>query len=400
MNVTILGATGSMGREITSQLIRSRALTRREILQLATNPFAPRRQASRLCADGIRRDLQDAYAEINPEIQVVEDPEEFIGDIVVVAAGGTLKPGDFARTRQDLLAEAEVVCRHYAAPLAASLTANEITPIFLIVSNPVEFVVQAFAHALAQKVPGGERFVIGMGSHSDSLRFQWEIAHDLGVVRDRVSASVVGEHGPLMIPRWSTVQIRGMPEREQERSLTRLFAKDKAARDADFDTLLAQRQREVLAALREVLEGPPRAGRQRDVLRMIEDFRPDFRVILKPIVIHHTNSKTAHATGVAAVSLIQGILKGEPLTPNVQRMVAPPAGRGRAFPFGVPTPLAEQFRFSGERRGDDWGWRAREFAAGSFRAARAAEEEARIEQGIAAIRPLSERWQAMIESHP
>ena len=29
-----------------------------------------------------------------------------------------------------------------------------------------------------------------------------------------------------------------MPEREQERSLARLFAKDKAARDADFDTLL------------------------------------------------------------------------------------------------------------------------------------------------------------------
>jgi malate dehydrogenase len=188
MNVTILGATGSMGREITSQLIRSRALTRREILQLATNPLRP---SSRWCAEGIRRDLQDAYAEINPELQVVEDPDEFIGDIVVIAAGATIPPGEFARGRQDLEAEAKKICDFYAGRLAESLTRNQVTPIFLIVTNPVEYVVQAFAHELGKRIPDGARFVIGMGAHSDSLRFQWEIAHDLGVVRDRVSAKLL-----------------------------------------------------------------------------------------------------------------------------------------------------------------------------------------------------------------
>ena len=118
MNVTILGATGAIGREITSQLIRSRVLSRMEILQLATNPQNP---ASRLCADGIRRDLQDAYAEINPELQVVEKPEEFIGDIVVVAGGRTLPTNDFKGSRRDLVPFAKEMCDTYAGALVDSV---------------------------------------------------------------------------------------------------------------------------------------------------------------------------------------------------------------------------------------------------------------------------------------
>jgi hypothetical protein len=99
------------------------------------------------------------------------------------------------------------------------------------------------------------------------------------------------------------------------------------------------------------------------------------------------------------VSLIQSILKGDPLAPNVQRMVSPPPGlTGPAFPFGLPTPLAEQFRFTGERKHDDWAWRERTFDPGTFRAARAAGESARIDHGIAAMRVLSEKWQARLES--
>src|SRR4051794_32824383 len=309
MNVTILGATGATGREITSQLIQSRALSRMEILQLATNPTNPE---SRLCAEGIRRDLQDAYAEINPEIQVVDDPEEFIGDIVVVAGGRTIATNDFTSTRRDLIPFAREICERYARPLVESLTSRQVTPIFLIVTNPVEYAVQYFAHEFSRKRPDGARFVIGMGAHSDSLRFQWEIAHDLGVSRDRVSAEVVGEHGPLMIPRWSTVQIRGMPEREQERCLMRLYKKDREAETEDFDVLFARRNAEIMHELRQLRERP-RDGEYVDVLRMIERLRPDFRVILKPLAVHRSGSGTAHATGAAAGSLIQGILKGEPI---------------------------------------------------------------------------------------
>src|SRR3954447_25721023 len=163
MNVTILGSTGAIGREITSQLIRSRVLSRMEILQLATNPANP---DSRLCADGIRRDLQDAYAEINPEIQVVEDPEEFIGDIVVVAGGRTIATNDFTSTRRDLVPFAKEVCDRYAEPLVESLTSRQVTPIFVIVTNPVEYAVQYFADRFTRKRADGARFVIGMGAHS------------------------------------------------------------------------------------------------------------------------------------------------------------------------------------------------------------------------------------------
>src|SRR3954462_15750447 len=392
MNVTILGATGAIGREITSQLIQSRALSRMEILQLATNPGNPE---SRLCAEGIRRDLQDAYAEINPEIQVVDNPDEFIGDIVVVAGGRTIATNDFTSTRRDLIPFPREICERYARPLVESLTSRQVTPIFLIVTNPVEYAVQYFAHQFARKRPDGARFVIGMGAHSDSLRFQWEIAHDLGVSRDRVSAEVVGEHGPLLIPRWSTVQIRGMPEQEQERCLTRLYQKDREAEAEDFDVLFARRHEEIMHELRQLRQEPPCGGERVDVLRMIERYRPDFRVILKPLAVHRSGSGTAHATGAAAASLIQGILKGEPIVPIVQRMVRAP-GDAALIPFGVPTPLMELFRFSGAQVDDAWGWRERTFAPGSFRAERAAEENRRIEQGIAAMRRQSAEWQASI----
>lgn len=389
MNVTILGATGSMGREITSQLIRSRALSRREILQLASNPFRP---ASRWCAEGIRRDLQDAYAEINPEIQVVEDPDEVIGDVVVVAAGATVTPGNFAQERRDLELNARAMCDCYAARLAETLTKNQVQPVFLIVSNPVEYVVQRFAQELSSRVEDGSRLVIGMGAHSDSLRFQWEIARDLGVVRDRVSAEVVGEHGPGMVPRWSTVQIRGMPEREQERCLRRLYERDREANAQDFDALLGRRRREIVDLLAE-RESDVGSERRADLLRVIESYRPDFRVNLKPHVVHHSKSKTAHATGVAATQLLEAILKGQPLVPTVQRMV-PPAGDPASphFPFGVPTPLAEIFRGSGWKLGNPWAWRKVPFAPGTFRAERDREEQTRIDQGIATLRARSEAW--------
>jgi malate dehydrogenase len=392
MNVTILGSTGAIGREITSQLIRARVLSRMEILQLATNPRNP---DSRLCADGIRRDLQDAYAEINPELQVVENPEEFIGDIVVVAGGRTIPTNDFTSTRQDLVPAAKEVCDTYAGPLVESLTSRQVTPIFVIVTNPVEYVVQYFAHRFAARRADGARFVLGMGAHSDSLRFQWEIAHDLGVSRDRVSAEVVGEHGPAMIPRWSTVQIRGMPEREQERCLMRLFKKDREAETEDFDVLFARRNAAMMDELRQLREGTPRGGERVDLLWKIERYRPYFRVILKPLVVHRSGSGTAHATGVAAASLIQGILKGEPLVPIVQRMVRVP-GDATPIPFGVPTPLRELFRFSSAPADDAWSWRQRTFTPGSFRADRAAEEIRRIEKGIAAMRRQSAEWQAGI----
>lgn len=392
MNVTILGATGAIGREITSQLVRLRALSRMEVLQLATNPHNP---LSRLCADGIRRDLQDAYAEIIPELQVVENPDEFIGDIVVVAGGRTLPTDDFTSSRRDLLPFAKEVCDTYAGALVDSLTSRQVTPIFVIVTNPVEYVVQYFAHRFAARREDGARYVIGMGAHSDSLRFQWEIAHDLGVSRDRVSAEVVGEHGPLMIPRWSTVQIRGMPEREQERCLRRLYERDEEAAHEDFDVLFARRHTEIMAELKQLREGSTPAGERVDILRLIERYRPDFRVILKPLVVHRSGSGTAHATGAAAASLIQGILKGEPIVPIVQRVVRAP-GDEALIPFGVPTSLMELFRFSGARTDHPWGWRDRAFFPGSFRAGRAADESRRIDQGIAAMREQSAEWQAGI----
>ena len=47
-----------------------------------------------------------------------------------------------------------------------------------------------------------------MGAFSDSQRFRWEIASQLGIGRQRVHAVIGGEHGLGMVPVWSTVRIQ------------------------------------------------------------------------------------------------------------------------------------------------------------------------------------------------
>lgn len=387
MNVTILGATGSMGREITSQLIRSRALAPREVLQLAANPGNPQ---SVECAHGIRRDLQDAYAELMPEVQVISHAEQVIGDIVVVAAGRTLRAtADGAGSRDELEEAAHEVCDRYAAVLAQRLCDLRVQPIFVVVTNPVELVVQRFAAELGRRMgERGNRHVVGMGGYSDSLRFQWEIAHDLGVVRDRISAQVMGEHGLCMIPRWSTVQLRGMPEDEQQKRLGKLYERDAEAAGRNFGELLQERKARVDECIRK--EVP-----KEEILREIESYRPDFRVALKPLVVHSTGSKTAHVTGAAGAGLIQAILEGKPFAPILQRMVhrARDAG-GRRFAFGVPTLLSELFRPSAHDDDPLASLEIRSFVGVPFRAEREGEEQERLVTVIAEMQRKSARWSA------
>ena len=53
---------------------------------------------------GFRADLQDAYAEIIPELNVTDDPEKIIGDVVVTTGGQTFPttPSEIRRFLQVL----------------------------------------------------------------------------------------------------------------------------------------------------------------------------------------------------------------------------------------------------------------------------------------------------------
>ena len=214
MDISIIGASGACGRQIVVQIIRDRLLERREILQLVSgNPHS----AHPHLLHGFRADLQDAYAETVPELDVTDDLAQVIGEIVIVAGGTTFAtdPRLVGEGSRDVLARQNgPVFSRLAQALSGARPDHP--PIVIVVTNPVELGV----HLLSQHLP--RENVIGMGAYSDSLRFRWEIAHDLGLGRQRVHGYVLGEHGDHMVPLWSSVRVQGLSPAEWRAAEQRL----------------------------------------------------------------------------------------------------------------------------------------------------------------------------------
>jgi malate dehydrogenase len=304
MDVTIVGASGGCGREIVTQIVQQRLLENREILQLVgSNPQSKRPHL----LHGFRADLQDAYAEIIPELNVTDDPKKIIGDVVVITGGQTFStaPSEIGTASRDVLARANVgVFERFARSLAS--TRREYPPVVIIVTNPVELGVAVFAKYLPRT------HVIGMGAFSDSARFRWEIASDLGIRRQRVHGYILGEHGNGMVPIWSSVRVHGMTENEWqlvEPKLRRGLATE------DYPATLLAHQRRLI----EMISSDPSNGAV-TALDSIRNLAPDLRVALKPFAIHYTDAKTQTATAAATVELVKAVLEGRRVEVSAQYM--------------------------------------------------------------------------------
>ena len=304
MDVSIVGASGGCGREIVTQIVQQRLLENREILQLVgSNPRSSRPHL----LHGFRADLQDAYAEIVPELNVTDDPEKIIGDVVVIAGGQTFStaPSEIGAASRDVLARANVaVFERFARSLAR--TRGECPPVVIIVTNPVELGVAVFAEHLPRT------HVIGMGAYSDSARFRWEIASDLGIRRQRVRGYMLGEHGNGMVPIWSSVRVQGMTDREW-----RLLepALRRGLHTEDYPAALLAHQRRLI----DMIASDPQNGALK-ALHSIRDLPPDLRVPLKPFAIHYTDAKTQTATAAATVELVKAVLEGRRVEVSAQYM--------------------------------------------------------------------------------
>jgi malate dehydrogenase len=309
MDVSIIGASGDCGREIVTQLLVARVLASSERLQLVGR--ADGRSAQILV--GLCSDLEDAYAEMAPELDVALHPEEIVADVIVFTAGATI--GGAVSSRAEL-AEANLpLFETYAQAIAHHGHGHEIV---IVVTNPVELAVEVFSRYL------GRQRVIGIGAYSDSLRFRREIAADLGVRRQLVKGFVVGEHGENMVPLWSSVQIQGMDTEELQSNLKRLrrgysisqFPDDlNREKQAVFDYL---RQAQVQAAY-----------------AYVDRLSPDLRVVLKPYVTHLSGAKTIAATANVTVDLLRNLLDGREIVISGQVQLA---GEfyGIHTPLGVP----------------------------------------------------------------
>ncbi len=304
MDVSIVGASGGCGREIVTQIVQHRLLENREILQLVgSNPRSRRPHL----LHGFRADLQDAYAEIIPELNVTDDPERIIGDVVVITGGQTFSttPEEIGQASRDTLARANVaVFERFAQALARNR--REDPPVVIIVTNPVELGVAIFAKYLPRT------HIIGMGAYSDSARFRWEIASDLGIRRQRVRGYMLGEHGNGMVPIWSSVRIQGMSEREWRLHEPRLR---RGLSTTDFPAALKNHQQQLIALITsDPINGAVQA------LAYANELPPDLRVALKPFAIHYTDAKTQTATAAATVDLVKAVLEGRRIEVSAQFM--------------------------------------------------------------------------------
>lgn len=284
MDVSIIGASGDCGREIVTQLLVARVLSSTERLQLVGR--AGGRSAQILM--GVCSDLEDAYAEMAPELDVALHPEEIVGDVIVMTAGVTI--GGSVTSRAELAKLNRSLFETYAKAIDRYGQGHEIV---IVVTNPVELAVEIFSRYLER------HRVIGIGAYSDTLRFRREIASDLGVRRQLVKGFVVGEHGDCMVPLWSSVQVQGMDAEELHSILKRLR---RGRSISQFPEEVSREKQVVLQYLQQ--------EQVQEAYAYVDRLAPDLRVVIKPYVTHLSGAKTISATANVTVDLVKTLLDG------------------------------------------------------------------------------------------
>jgi malate dehydrogenase len=309
MDVSIIGASGDCGREIVTQLLVARVLSPSERLQLVGRSGGRSAQV----LTGVCSDLEDAYAEMAPELDVALHPEDIVGDVIVMTAGATV--GGTVTSRAELAKVNLPLFKTYAEAIDRYGQGHEVV---VIVTNPVELAVEVFSQHL------GRHRVIGIGAYSDTLRFRREIAADLGVRRQLVQGFVVGEHGDNMVPLWSSVQVQGMDAEELHAILKRL-RRDRSIRS--FSQEVGREKQIVLRYLQQ--------NHVQDAYDHVDGLPPDLRVVMKPYVTHLSGAKTIAATANVTVDLVRSLLDGREIVISGQVQLA---GEfyGIHTPLGVP----------------------------------------------------------------
>ncbi|MBU4070569.1 MAG: malate dehydrogenase [Candidatus Thermoplasmatota archaeon] len=118
--------------------------------------------------------------------------------LIIIVAGIARKPD---MTREQLLGTNVKIMKSVIEQVAHYAPSSKL----LIVSNPMDSMTY-----VALKESGFDwKSVFGMGGVVDSNRFRYFLAREFDVHIDKVQATVVGQHGEIMVPLASSVQIEG-----------------------------------------------------------------------------------------------------------------------------------------------------------------------------------------------
>jgi malate dehydrogenase len=294
MDIAVIGASGTIGRQIAISLVQEHVISSNARLQLVGRLGG----FSEQILPALASDLADAYAEIIPNIEVIFEPTKIKADIIIVAAGQTLSatPAHLLDHLPDRLELAKVnfpILKTYAQAIESQSHGEEL---ILIVTNPVELGVHIFSQHHS-------RFrVIGIGAFLDTLRFRREIASELGIRRQNVQGLVLGEHGMLMVPCWSTVSAYGFNSLEGKAQLSSLQNSDEP---------------ELKAALTKVIELLATEGAEA-AYNYVVNFSAALRTILKPFITHCSGAKTPVGVAEIITRLVEILVSGNQMLAAAQ----------------------------------------------------------------------------------
>jgi len=124
-------------------------------------------------------------------------------DVVIVTAG---RPRQAGMTREDLLAVNLAIIKQ----VAEGVKQNAPKALCIIVTNPLDAMVYAF-----WKLTGfPKNQVVGMAGTLDTARWRAFVAMELGVSVTDVAGTVLGGHGPDMVPLPRLTTVGGVPLEE------------------------------------------------------------------------------------------------------------------------------------------------------------------------------------------
>ncbi len=194
VKVTIFGATGTIGKNVTFKLARTDIVD--EIVLFT-------RKSSIDKATGEVFDMYDALAAEDIDCKLIPsyDYEDIRNsDIVLISAGTHRSEG---MDRLELAIPNAKIVQEYAKQTAIYAPDS----IILVTTNPVDVMT-----TVALEASGfNRRKVIGLGNHLDSLRLKTYLSKHLDINSREVHTRVVGEHGDHMVPLLSSTTIGGLP---------------------------------------------------------------------------------------------------------------------------------------------------------------------------------------------
>ena len=289
MNVAIVGAAGACGRQLAVQLLDRRILPVTAHLQLVGHHGG--HSENELW--GLVSDLQDAFVDDAPTIDLVIEPADVTADVVVILAGATISTDPNAPVDRAALGRTNhAMFVEYAAALAARGGAP---PTVIVQSNPIELGVHVFAEYL------GAQHVLGAAAWSDTLRLRAELAADLGMRRPQVHGWVFGQHGDHLVPAWSQVRAWGVPPDTVQALVDRIReGRQLAGMPQEVSTAKAQ------------MVGLVRDGQARAAYAFVEALPADLRAAVKPFFTHFTAGHTTEVvTAHAVADLVAALAAGE-----------------------------------------------------------------------------------------